>query len=39
MQKRIDAEKIAGVVGTLYPSPFDLPCRTRERQNSAMPRV
>jgi uncharacterized cupin superfamily protein len=32
MQKRIDAEKIAGVVGTLYPSPFDLPCRTRERR-------
>jgi uncharacterized cupin superfamily protein len=32
MQKRIDIEKIAGIVGTLYPSPFDLPCRTRERR-------
>ena len=32
MQKRIDAEKIAGIVGTLYPPPFDLPCRARERR-------
>ncbi len=32
MQKRIDIEKLAGVVGTLYPPPFDLPCRARERR-------
>jgi uncharacterized cupin superfamily protein len=32
MQKRIDVEKIAGIVGTLYPPPFDLPCRARERR-------
>jgi uncharacterized cupin superfamily protein len=31
-QKRIDIEKIARVVGTLYPSPFDVPCRARERR-------
>jgi uncharacterized cupin superfamily protein len=32
VQKRIDIEKIAPVVGTLYPSPFDQPCRARQRQ-------
>jgi uncharacterized cupin superfamily protein len=32
MGKRIDAGEIAPVVGTLYPSPFDRPCRTRERR-------
>jgi len=31
MPKRIDVAKLEGVVGTLYPSPFDLPCRARER--------
>jgi uncharacterized cupin superfamily protein len=30
--KRIDIDRIAGIVGTLYPSPFDLPCRARERR-------
>lgn len=32
MGKLIDVAAIAPVVGTLYPSPFDRPCRTRERQ-------
>ena len=32
MAKRIDATKIETVVGTLYPSPFDLPCRARQRK-------
>ena len=31
MKKRIDVLAQASVVGTLYPSPFDLPCRARER--------
>jgi uncharacterized cupin superfamily protein len=31
-RKRIDVETIAPVVGTLYPSPFDQPCRTRQRR-------
>ncbi len=31
-QKRIDAGVIAPVVGTLYPPPFDLPCRARQRR-------
>jgi uncharacterized cupin superfamily protein len=31
MTKRIDASALNAVVGTLYPSPFDLPCRARER--------
>ncbi|HEU0156248.1 MAG TPA: cupin domain-containing protein [Stellaceae bacterium] len=31
MPKRIDAATLSPVVGTLYPSPFDLPCRTRAR--------
>ena len=31
MAKRIDVAEIAPVVGTLYPTPFDVPCRTRER--------
>ena len=31
-QKRIDIEAIAPVVGTLYPPPFDQPCRARRRQ-------
>jgi uncharacterized cupin superfamily protein len=32
MPKRIDVAALPSVVGTLYPSPFDLPCRTRERK-------
>lgn len=31
MAKRIDVSKLEAVVGTLYPSPFDEPCRVRER--------
>src|SRR5215467_893044 len=31
MQKRIDVAALPSVVGTLYPSPFDLPCRARAR--------
>ena len=32
MPKRIDVSKIAAVIGTLYPEPFDQPCRARARQ-------
>ena len=32
MRKRIDLGSIAPVIGTLYPPPFDLPCRARERK-------
>ncbi len=32
MTKRIDASKVSSIVGTLYPDPYDLPCRTRVRQ-------
>ena len=31
MKKRIVASELTPVVGTLYPSPYDLPCRARER--------
>ncbi|HEY1300243.1 MAG TPA: cupin domain-containing protein [Stellaceae bacterium] len=31
MKKRIDAAALAPVVGTLYPSPYDEPCRSRAR--------
>jgi uncharacterized cupin superfamily protein len=31
-QKRIDVDAIAPVVGTLYPPPYDQPCRARRRQ-------
>jgi uncharacterized cupin superfamily protein len=31
MPSRIDIASIAPVIGTLYPTPFDLPCRARER--------
>ena len=31
MSNRIKATDIKGVVGTLYPPPFDEPCRARER--------
>lgn len=32
MGKRIDVGAIAPVIGTLYPIPFDQPCRKRERR-------
>lgn len=32
MSKRIDSAAIVAVIGTLYPPPFDLPCRARERR-------
>src|SRR5262245_9889813 len=32
MAKRIDVAKLPPIVGTLYPTPFDAPCRTRERR-------
>jgi uncharacterized cupin superfamily protein len=32
VNKRIDVAELAAVVGTLYPSPFDAPCRARERK-------
>jgi uncharacterized cupin superfamily protein len=31
MQKRIDVTMLKPVVGTLYPPPFDVPCRARSR--------
>jgi uncharacterized cupin superfamily protein len=31
MSKRIDIAAIAPVTGTLYPTPFDEPCRNRQR--------
>ncbi len=31
MTKRIDMAALTPVVGTLYPPPFDTPCRARER--------
>lgn len=32
MSKRIDTAAVAAVIGTLYPPPFDEPCRARERR-------
>jgi uncharacterized cupin superfamily protein len=32
MTKRIDVATLEPVVGTLYPAPFDQPCRARERR-------
>jgi uncharacterized cupin superfamily protein len=32
MPKRIDVAALPSIVGTLYPSPFDVPCRARERK-------
>ena len=32
MTKRIDPALLAPVVGSLYPSPFDLPCRAKQRR-------
>ena len=31
MEKRIDLASLTPVVGTLYPPPFDQPCRARQR--------
>ena len=38
MGKKIDIATLKPVVGTLYPPPFDEPCRLRERAHLAMPR-
>lgn len=32
MTKRIDPTALKPVIGTLYPSPYDLPCRARQRR-------
>ena len=32
MNKRIDVAAVTPVIGTLYPPPYDLPCRARERR-------
>ena len=32
MGKRIDPRTLEPIIGTLYPAPFDTPCRTRERR-------
>ncbi len=32
MTKRIDSAAVAAVIGSLYPPPFDQPCRDRERR-------
>ena len=32
MAKKIDPALLAPVIGTMYPSPFDMPCRGRERR-------
>jgi len=32
MAKRIDPAAVEAIVGTLYPPPFDRPCRARERR-------
>jgi uncharacterized cupin superfamily protein len=31
MAKRIDVESLQAFIGTLYPPPYDEPCRARER--------
>jgi uncharacterized cupin superfamily protein len=31
MPKRIDIATLTPIIGTLYPPPFDVPCRARER--------
>ncbi len=36
MAKKIDIAAIAAVIGTLYPPPFDTPCRRRERKPLAV---
>lgn len=32
MAKRIEPQKVPSLVGTMYPPPFDRPCRARERR-------
>lgn len=32
MPKKLRADAIAPIVGTLYPTPYDAPCRARERR-------
>jgi uncharacterized cupin superfamily protein len=32
VSKRIDAAAVAAVIGSLYPPPYDQPCRHRERR-------
>lgn|SRR5579872_1934167 len=32
MTRRIDVAEIATIIGTMYPAPFDQPCRARARQ-------
>lgn len=32
MTKRIDVSSLAPLIGTMYPPPFDAPCRARERR-------
>src|SRR5215471_20237870 len=32
MSKRIDVTSLAALIGTLYPPPFDEPCRARSRK-------
>lgn len=32
MSKKIPLDAVPSVIGTLYPPPFDVPCRTRERK-------
>jgi uncharacterized cupin superfamily protein len=32
VSKRIDVAAVAAVIGTLYPPPYDQPCRQRERR-------
>jgi uncharacterized cupin superfamily protein len=32
MAKRVDPANVAPVIGTLYPPPYDQPCRSRERR-------
>jgi uncharacterized cupin superfamily protein len=32
MSKKIRADEVPAVIGTLYPSPYDGPCRARERR-------
>lgn len=31
-KKRIAAADLPAIVGTLYPPPYDIPCRTRQRR-------
>jgi len=35
MTKRIDVAAVPAITGTLYPPPFDEPCRARERKRLA----